>query len=498
LTIRSPRRQIQPPSGERPWRRKAQRAFRRRRHADEGFTLVELLIVVTVTPIIIGSLAAGLIAMLSLQQGVANRLSNSADSQVVQASFRNDVQSAQVVTTQSSSSPQCGTGYQVLGLGWNLNATTNVYQTLVSYVTSTVTSGTSTTYVLARDYCTNGSLTPVSSTIISTNLASSLAASEAVPVISPSSVATSATSAWVSTSGVTSITFPISEPQGSSTYTYTLVATPPTSASSNDNGGPISVTTTAGCGYAASGSGTYASSLCLVDLSALSGNTMVAARQGCVELSVKLPGGSTMYFCIGVTGAPVAPYALPTWTYGFLGNSINGVPFYTNVPGDPALYQSCEGYSTTCVVNGATVSNVWNGVTTVSITGITVVAPDGNPATGWEFVSADAESSDNGESITWTANQDLYVIPNGESVDTASDPIGNACNSGAGVSGKLAGSAVSASQIFAGQPATTVTCTGYASGTKTGTLMVEALQPTTMTVTMVGAGLEGISIGLLF
>ncbi len=268
------------------------------------------------------------------------------------------------------------------------------------------------------------------------------------------------------------------------------MASPPTSASSIDNGGPITSTTNAGCGYAAPGTGTYASSLCLVDFSALSGNNMVAARQGCVELSVPLPGGSTMYFCIGITGAPVAPYKLPTWTDGFLGNSINGVPFYSDVPGDPALYQSCEGDASTCVVNGATVTNTWGGVTTITISDIDVVAPDGNPATGWELVSADAESTDSGESITWTANNPLYVIPNNQSVDTPADPIGNACNTATGVTPQ--------SVLTPGNGSTTIECSGYSNGTKTGTLMVEAAQPTTMTIVLVGTGLQGISLGLLF
>jgi prepilin-type N-terminal cleavage/methylation domain-containing protein len=477
--------------------------LRRSRHAEEGFTLIELMIVVVVTPIIVGALAAGLIAMLSLQQGVTNRLSNSSDSQVVQASFRNDIQSAQYLTTASSSDPQCGSGYQVLGLEWNFNPGNNLYETVVSYVSVPVVNGTTTTYELVRQVCTNvtqaytGPITPVtSSTIISTNLASNLTAAETPPTVLPSTVVTNG--GYVSTAGITSVTFPITEPQGSTTYTYTLVASPPTSASSIDTGGPITSTTDAGCGYAAAGSGTYASSLCLVDLSALSGNNMVAARQGCVELSVPLPGGSTMYFCIGITGAPVAPYQLPTWTDGFLGNSINGVPFYSDVPGDPALYQNCEGGSSTCVVNGVSVPNTWGGVTTVTISDITVVAPDGNPATGWEFVSADAESTDSGESITWTSDKDLYIIPNNQSVDTPSDPIGNACNTGAGVSGTLGASTVTEAQIFAGDPATTIVCSGYSNGTKTGTMMVEALQPTSMTITMVGTGLEGISLGLLF
>ncbi len=474
------------------------------RHGDEGFTLIELLIVVVVTPIIIGSLAAGLISMLSLQQGVTSRLSNSEDSQIVQASYRNDVQSAQQITTASNTSadpnaPECGTGYQVLGLEWNFNPTTHLYQTVVSYVSVPVVNGTKTTYSLVRQECTNvvtpaTNIEPVtSSATISSNLAANLAASELTPTILPTSAATSASTGWVLTTGVTNVSFPITEPQGSSSYTYTLTASPPTSASSSDTGGPITSTTNAGCGYAATGSGTYASSLCLVDFSALAANNgalMVAARQGCVELSVPLPGGSTMYFCIGITGAPVAPYALPTWTDGFLGNSINGVPFYSDVPGDAALYQSCEGGSSTCVVDGATVNNTWGGVTTITISDIDVIAPDGNPATGWEFVSADAESTDSGESLTWTSNQDLYVIPNNQSVDTPGDPIGNACNSATGVTPQ--------SVLTPGNGSTTIECQGISNGVKTGTLMVEASQPNTMTIQLVGTGLEGISIGLLF
>jgi hypothetical protein len=376
------------------------------------------------------------------------------------------------------------------------------------------------TYSLVRQECTNvesqtSPIEPVTSTsTIASNLASSLAASELSPLISPSGSATSAAQGWIPVAatgtgdgqlGVTSVSFPITEPGTSSSvpgYSYDLVATPPASNLLAGGGPPLTATTQAGCGYASPGSGSYASSLCLFDFSALSGNNMVAARQGCVELAVPLPGGSNLYFCIAISGSPVAPYALPTWTDGFLGNSINGAPFYSNIPGDPALYQSCEGDASTCVVNGVSVPNTWGGVTTIKITHITVVAPDGNAATGWEFVSADAESTDSGESIQWTSNSSLYEIPNNQSVDTASDPIGNACNSGAGVSGSLTNSsgttAVTSSQIFAGAPATSITCSGNSNGVKTGTMMVESLQPTSMSITMVGTGLEGISLGLLF
>ena len=70
---------------------------------------------------------------------------------MVQASYRNDVQSAQQITTASNTSadpnaPECGTGYQVLGLEWNFNPTTHLYQTVVSYVSVPVVNGTKTTY----------------------------------------------------------------------------------------------------------------------------------------------------------------------------------------------------------------------------------------------------------------------------------------------------------------------------------------------------------------
>lgn len=464
---------------------------------EEGFTLIELVIVVAVIPIVIGSLAAGLLAMFSLQTGVSTRLSNSADSQAVEASFRTDVQSAARLTTNPSTlTTQCGPGNQLLGLEWNLDPSTHVYQNVVSYVSVPVTSGSTTTYSLVRQACTLGASTTAGST---TTVSSDLASGQLPPTVlsAPDPAAPNdAASKWILTQNVTWVSFGIAAPEtGGKSYNYTLVAVPASNASASDTGGPISVNETAGCGYAAPGSGTYATSLCLVDLTALTGNNMIAARQGCVEVSVPLPGGSAMYFCLGITGAPVAPYALPTWTDGFLGNSINGVPFYSDIPGDPALYQTCEGGSATCVVNGVTVPNVWGGITTITISNITVVAPDGNPATGWDFVSADAESTDGGESISWTTSAqsgvppNLYLIPNGESVDTPSDPIGNACNTGAGVS---------PANVLTGSGSTTITCDGYSNGVKNGTAMVEAMTPTTVTVTLHGTGLEGMSMGLLF
>src|ERR1035438_4416355 len=78
--------------------------FTSRKHSrndESGFTLVELLIVVTIIPLIVGALSAGLIAVFSLQAGVQNRLGDTGDSQVVEASFQSDVQEAASLTTRS-------------------------------------------------------------------------------------------------------------------------------------------------------------------------------------------------------------------------------------------------------------------------------------------------------------------------------------------------------------------------------------------------------------
>ncbi len=114
-----------------------------------------------------------------------------------------------------------------------------------------------------------------------------------------------------------------------------------------------------------------------------------------------------MTFCLGVSGASVSPHAIPTYfapptSEAFLGN--NG--FYTGIPAHPALYQTSSG------------------TTTVTITNIQVLDSNGNPASGWELVTGDAESTDAGESLSWTSNKALNGLPN---TNSATAPYGNAC-----------------------------------------------------------------------
>ena len=118
---------------------------------------MELLIVVTIIPIIVGALASGLLAVFSLQSSVANRLSNSSDAQIVAANFRVDVQSAAYITTNPTNVPVCapGTGTRLLGMEWN-PAPGGGFQTVVSYFSVPVVGATSTTYSLVRQFCTRG------------------------------------------------------------------------------------------------------------------------------------------------------------------------------------------------------------------------------------------------------------------------------------------------------------------------------------------------------
>jgi hypothetical protein len=213
-------------------------------------------------------------------------------------------------------------------------------------------------------------------------------------------------------------------------------------------------------------------------------------------MSVALPGNYTLYFCIAISGAPVSAVGFPTWPGAFLGNSINGVPFYIGVQGDPALYQ-CAAISTNCNV-------VDNGNTdTVSITNIVVNNPQGTPATGWAAVGADAETTDPGENMIFSSNVKLSLLNN-----TPTSPLGDACNEPSGYTESNPDENSADQSInngvgtgLTGLGTTTVECqsTWQASGAtpRTGTSMVWATTPSTFSFSMQGSGLQGLSFGML-
>jgi hypothetical protein len=305
----------------------------------------------------------------------------------------------------------------------------------------------------------------------------------------------------VSTLGISGVTFEVTAPE--SGFNYQVTAVPVATANSSQLA-QVSTPST-GCGFAVATSGTYAPTLCFVDFTPWNTQTRAAGLtcagsalpmaanvastpftlEFCMSVTATTSGGSTIPS--GPTSAPaacgVAPrngynditaVPLPTYTCpgndgsgseAFLGN--NG--FYTGVPGSPALYTVAQG-----------------STAVVSITNIALLNSNGVAATGWQLVTGDAESTDgSGESITWTSNQKLGLLPN-----STNSPIGNACGS----SGQYAPPNYN---TLSGSAGGFVHSTGTAGVNHTGTAMLQAATPSSLTVTLVGSGLQAMFLGVI-
>lgn len=233
------------------------------------------------------------------------------------------------------------------------------------------------------------------------------------------------------------------------TVTALVAAAMPTSTAAAAPAAP-------GCDFADPGTGTYADTLCWLDLSSL--DQAVAGTPEGQELDLQLPGGYRLAATVTVTGGAVAPVRLPTYVGSWLGNRGH----YTGIDPAvrPALYQQAAATTTT-----ATLADV------------RVTDATGTPVTGWSLVGADAEETAARESITWTSDApitSLTVRPDGV------DERGTACGGG-----------------FTGIGTTTVTCTGNG-GTPTGTAIVATREPSTFSQTMASrGGREGVAFGVL-
>ncbi|HEY5302986.1 MAG TPA: prepilin-type N-terminal cleavage/methylation domain-containing protein [Acidimicrobiales bacterium] len=501
---------------------------RSNRRGDAGFTLVELIIVVAITPMIIGAIAVGLIEILSLQGSVSNRLQNSTDTQVISSYLSKDVENSVSLTTNASStSPSpCGAGTftQLLGLEWGSGSDVVTY--------ATVANGTTNTVNLVRNYCQSDAL--VSSNILAYNVSvgqgvptvTCLAAYRSCVSSSPSASGT-ASSSWLTSADVQVVGFGVSEVTTSSAtpYSFTLAAYPVQSLSTDPSalGGPSS---SEECGYAVAGTGTYAAGqpqqLCFLDFGFLNDPTQYAAAETSAGLSVTegVPGGYSISFNIKVSGALMVGHKFPSYQYAFLGNDVgtNNAPFYTGV--------GCGSVSATTVTGAATPSCIYptvyeasasNGLTAyVTLSNFSVTSQsNGQPVTGFEVVSADAETTDaNNEKIAWNVNSSgapylFHLIPN-----SPSSPIGNACNNLTASSGQIVNGVVptttSSTNDLTGMNLTTDVSTGQTvscqsgfstSIPRTGAAMLgffpDASDPATLNVTLQGGGLEGMAVALL-
>ena len=472
---------------------------------EGGFTLVELMVVTVIIPIIVGALSLALISVFSLQSSVSSRLGDSANSQVVTTSYTADVQSALMITTDAAAT-QCGAGTQVLGLqlasgvyvSYDEVAQTGIYYSLVrNQCTGVATLGSPAfTQTLAYDL-----QQPCSSTVT--------ANCQALPVAV--GAMTSPALGWVSTVGVTSVTFNIDATK--SNYVY-VVAAEPLGADSTASG-LGSIGTGQSCGFALPGTGTYASQLCFFDFASAFANGAVPNNTPITEY---IPGGYKLTATLTVTGAPVVTaHIFPTWTYAFLGNaSDNGTPFYSGVgcpATDPTTYQ--QGgvtFGTPSCISPAIyqVGSANHQSNTVRLSKIKLTTSTGALVTGYEIVTADAETTDNSESIAWTSNLNFSQIPDspGGSPDSYE---GNACSTNINGVITYGGDITDA----AGNPlsipvanAPTVTCNSdwSTSSPRTGTLILAVSPPASGTgangstyiqAVITGNGLEGVSFGLL-
>lgn len=183
-------------------------------------------------------------------------------------------------------------------------------------------------------------------------------------------------------------------------------------------------------------------------------NDATAQSAGGQNFSFALSDGSTLSLNVRVTGGGGTAYnaiAAPSWTGSAVGNTA-----FLGIPGRPILYTAAAG------------------TRTITISNILITPPAGTSAVSvYSFVVADAESSNNGESLTFTTNgggwQLLDDVPpiSGSTYPTLS-PMGSSTATVTGVAGTV------------------------------GAYILGSTSPTTVTVQTVAGGLQGVMFAVRF
>jgi prepilin-type N-terminal cleavage/methylation domain-containing protein len=204
-------------------------ALRRLRDTgDDGFTLIELIIVVIILPLIIGAIAVALLVTFREQVGVSTRVSASVDAQITSAYFVRDVESALYLTTTETPTSAawpttagkttiCGTGTTlIVSLAWpSGQQPIHTSATVVSYWKLT-------NNVLERELCKGGA-TP-STSITSRGYLSPFAHALLSCIASQPTCGTGAATTWVPAKWVSAVTLAVAESVGK--YDYSLTASP--------------------------------------------------------------------------------------------------------------------------------------------------------------------------------------------------------------------------------------------------------------------------------
>jgi type II secretory pathway pseudopilin PulG len=194
-------------------------------HPDElGFTLVELLITISIMVIVIGALAMALIAGLSYEQNTVDRLSASHDTELTASFFSNDAASSDTVSTGSlvgACGTVPGTSFVLVTFSWEDPAppgsTTGKVSTYVWNPPLGTAPGT-----ITRNFCVGGTLNNgiiVGGTQTNAITVVHQVASSTTPTIScPPAASCTSTPAAV----VLNVTEP-KPTQESSTYTFSVI-----------------------------------------------------------------------------------------------------------------------------------------------------------------------------------------------------------------------------------------------------------------------------------
>ncbi len=171
------------------------------------------------------------------------------------------------------------------------------------------------------------------------------------------------------------------------------------------------------------------------------------------NLSFALPDGSVLSFNIRVTGGTGTAYnavTSPSWTGAAVGNTA-----FIGIPGRPALYTA------------------GTGTRTLAISGITIVPPAGATASVFSFVVADAESSNENETLRMSTNGAAWQL-----LDTVPPISGGTFPAISGVG------------------SSNVTITGV-SGT-VGAHILGSNSPSAVTVETTAGGLQGVMFAVRF
>ena len=187
---------------------------------------------------------------------------------------------------------------------------------------------------------------------------------------------------------------------------------------------------------------------CWLDLAGY--NDATAHSAGGQAFSYTLPDGTLMTFTMRVTGSAVVSATAPSWTGAAVGNTA-----FLGIAGRPILYQTAAG------------------TTTVTVSNIALTPPSGGTITSYMFVGADAESSNENESLRFQTNGGTWTV--------------------LGQIGPISGNTYPAT---AGAGTTSFTETGVA-GT-VGAYIVGSSSPTQVVTTLVGGGLQGAMFAVRF